>query len=81
MPEIDQKRLEVLATTVGFGGYVGAPATRDEERVMAKELVRARKIIAKVRTIVDDEQHGGMLGEAMLADIELRELLAGRDLS
>lgn len=45
---IDIKRVEVLASEWGIGGFVGAPATRHEEREMAREILRLRRVLAEI---------------------------------
>ena len=42
-------RLQVLASTWGYGSPVGAPATRDEERWLAQEILSLRAQLAALQ--------------------------------
>jgi hypothetical protein len=42
---IDQRRLEILAEPTAGGRRIGAPATEDEVRLMARELLALRGTI------------------------------------
>lgn len=65
---LSAERIDVLASRAG-GRSVGAPATRDEERAMALEIQRSRKIAEEVRALLSAVLDGSHLDTAP-SDVE-----------
>lgn len=74
MSVLSKARVEVIASRAG-GMCVGAPTTREEERLMAQEILVLRDLAKAIDGALDDD-HDGRLGQVHEA-VEAYERLTG----